>query len=181
MDGTARVPHGVVFDPLHGTITCKDDDTALPGQARMKQCVRGCLPNVLCPRLPGAYNSLASVGVSQYMLARVYANFLICDKGYISETHKEICRVSGSTLSPRSKAIPLREASHASWATQPKSDRLHDRHRIENAFCRMDKFKKSVCSHQPINQVLCCVEPPCGCYDDIGGNVSNKVENDDII
>ena len=64
-------------------------------------------------------------------------NNLITDKGFISEPIKEVlASVRVHLLTP----IKVNAQNH--YMSQKDKDRLHKRHKIENIFCRMDKFKR---------------------------------------
>jgi hypothetical protein len=64
-----------------------------------------------------------------------------CHKGYISEADKEILLSVRVNLVTPYKCNPIEGRIPCIMGDATKV-RLHDRHRIENAFCGMDKFKK---------------------------------------
>ena len=74
---------------------------------------------------------------------RRYKHALIGDKGYISKDVAEALKhVSMRLVTPRKKNSRLKPN------TRQDEVRLLRRHKVENLFCRLDKFKKIHCRHE---------------------------------
>jgi len=67
-----------------------------------------------------------------------YTNNLIGDKGYIAETEKIILQSVRTTLLTPFKVNAVKN----SYLSFEERKRLYKRHKIENVFCRMDKFRR---------------------------------------
>ena len=74
---------------------------------------------------------------------RRYKHALIGDKGYISKDVADaLKRISMRLVTPR------KTNSRMKPNTKKDEQRLQRRHKVENLFCRLDKFKKIHCRHE---------------------------------
>jgi transposase len=72
-----------------------------------------------------------------------YTNNLIGDKGYIAEAEQEILKSVGTTLLTPFKTNALKNK----YLSLEQRKQLYKRHKIENVFCRMDKFRRIFYRH----------------------------------
>ena len=73
-----------------------------------------------------------------------YKPTIIGDKGYISHTNEEALHKRRMNL-----ITPVKKnAKNAKKLTTVQKDALRRRHKVENFFCRLDKFKKIHCRHE---------------------------------
>jgi transposase len=66
-----------------------------------------------------------------------YRNTIIGDKGYVSEENTAILKTQDFKL-----LFPAKRNARKKYRTSKERGQLRRRHRIENLFCRLDKFKR---------------------------------------
>jgi putative transposase len=67
-----------------------------------------------------------------------HSNFLVGDKGYVSKNVKAVLKKSRINL-----VTPIKQRSKGFLSTNEKT-LLYQRHKVENLFCRLDKFKRLI-------------------------------------
>ena len=73
-----------------------------------------------------------------------YKNVIVGDKGYVSKQLSADIQVRGKSLLTPRKARMVRSKK----LTKGQNKTLKRRHKVENFFCRLDKFKKIHCRHE---------------------------------